>query len=52
LPGEELFWKARGERSVKPLFDRKVHIWDANAFDHWVKRNGLKEEFPKHPQKK
>lgn len=51
LPGEELFWKMRGERSVKPLFDRNVHIWDANAFDHWLKRTGKKEEFPKHTKK-
>lgn len=48
LPGEELFWKARGERAVKPLFDRGVHIWDANAFDHYLKINKLKETFPKH----
>ncbi len=48
LPGEELFWKMRGERSVKPLFDRKVHIWDANAFDYWLKRIGESKNFPKH----
>ena len=45
---EELFWKMRGEHSVKPLFDRDVHIWDANAFDHYLKTNNLKNKFPKH----
>src|SRR3989338_1140330 len=51
LPGEELFWKMRGERSVKSLFDRNVHIWDANAFDNWLKRTGKGKEFPKHTKK-
>ena len=48
LPFEELLWKLRGERNVKSLFDRDVHIWDANAFDNYLKRNGLKDRFPKH----
>ncbi|MEX2017461.1 MAG: thymidylate synthase, partial [Candidatus Pacearchaeota archaeon] len=48
---EELFWKMRGERNVKPLYDRKVHIWDGNAFDHYLKRHGLKGEVPKHTEK-
>jgi thymidylate synthase len=48
LPAEELFWKLRGERNVKSLVDRDVHIWTANAFDHWVKRNGWRDRFPKH----
>ena len=48
LPFEELFWKLRGERSVKSLFDRNVHIWDANAFDKYLGANNLKDKFPKH----
>ena len=48
---EELFWKLRGERNVKPLFDRNVHIWDGNAFDHYLKRHKLTSEFPKHTEK-
>ena len=36
---EELFWKLRGERSVKSLFDRNVHIWDANAFQRYLQNN-------------
>ena len=39
LPFEELFWKLRGERNVKGLFDRDIHIWDTNAFDNYLKRN-------------
>jgi len=45
---EELFWKMRGERSVKPLFDRNVHIWDANAFDQYLKKNNRRDKLPKH----
>ena len=48
LPFEELFWKLRGERNVKSLFDKGIHIWDANAFDKYLKVNGLRERFPKH----
>lgn len=50
LPFEELFWKLRGERNVKGLVDRNVHIWTANAFDRYLKTNELKERFPKHSQ--
>lgn len=48
LPFEELFWKLRGERNVKGLVDRNVHIWTANAFDRYLKSNNLNEKFPKH----
>ena len=37
LPFEELFWKLRGDRNVKSLIDRNVHIWTANAFDRYLK---------------
>ena len=50
LPFEELFWKLRGERNVKSLIDRNIHIWDANAFDKHLKNNGLREKIPKHSQ--
>jgi thymidylate synthase len=48
LPFEELFWKLRGERNVMSLFNSKIHIWDGNAFDNYLKRNKLKDDFPKH----
>src|SRR3990167_5987155 len=50
LPFEELFWKLRGERNVKPLIDRDIHIWDANAFDRHLGKSGLKDKYPKHSQ--
>jgi len=50
LPFEELFWKLRGERNVKSLVDRNVPIWTANAFDRYLRNNGLSEEYPKHSQ--
>ena len=50
LPFEELFWKLRGERNVKSLVDKNIHIWTANAFDRYLKINGLGEKFPKHSQ--
>lgn len=51
LPAEELFWKLRGERNVKSLFDRNVHIWDANAFQKYLQNNGLDKEIFKHTKK-
>ena len=50
LPFEELFWKLRGERNVKGLFDKNIHIWDANAFDKYLANNNLKDKFPKHTE--
>lgn len=50
LPFEELFWKLRGERNVKGLVERNVHIWTANAFDKHLKTQGLREKIPKHSQ--
>ena len=50
LPAEELFWKLRGERNVKSLVDRNVNIWTANAFDRYLKINGLKDKISKHSQ--
>jgi thymidylate synthase len=50
LPFEELFWKLRGERNAKPLVDRNVNLWTANAFDRYLKTAGLRDKFPKHSQ--
>ncbi len=50
LPFEELFWKLRGERNVKSLVDKNIHIWTPNAFDRYLKMNRLKDKFPKHSQ--
>lgn len=48
LPFEEVFWKLRGERNVKSLVDRNVNFWTANAFDRYLKNQGLREKIPKH----
>ncbi len=48
LPSEELFWKLRGEHTAKTLHDKKITIWDGNAFDYYLKVNNLKDKFPKH----
>ena len=48
LPAEEVFWKLRGETNVKSLVDRNIHFWTANAFDRYLKIQGLKGEIPKH----
>jgi thymidylate synthase len=50
LPFEEVLWKLRGERNVKPLVDRNVNIWTANAFDRYLKFQGLREKIPKHTE--
>lgn len=47
LPFEELFWKLRGERNVKSLVDRNIHIWTDNAFDRYLKTQNLTSRFPK-----
>jgi thymidylate synthase len=48
LPFEELFWKLRGERNAASLVKKNIHIWTANAFDRYLKQQGLKDEVPKH----
>ena len=35
---EELLWFIRGDTNIKYLVDRDVHIWDANAYDYYLKR--------------
>jgi len=47
---EELFWKLRGEKSVKPLIERGVNYWTANAFQKYLQDNNLDKKFPKHTQ--
>lgn len=45
---EELFWKARGGDNVHPLVARGVDYWTANAYDLYLRTNGLTEQIPKH----
>lgn len=47
--GEELFWMLRGETDSYSLFTRGngVNIWNPNAFQHYLERNGLKDAVKK-----
>ncbi len=41
----ELIWFMRGDTNIKYLVDNGVHIWDDNAFDHYLKKNGVHANF-------
>ena len=40
----ELLWFMRGENNIKYLVDNNVHIWDGNAFQHQLKKQGRDKE--------
>lgn len=42
----ELIWFLRGDTNVKYLVDNDVHIWDDNAFQHYLKKNELEKDYP------
>ncbi len=42
----ELIWFLHGEHNIKYLVDNNVHIWDDNAFQHQLKKQGLEKKFP------
>lgn len=44
----ELIWFLRGDSNIKYLVDNGVHIWDDNAFDYYLKREKLQEQFPRY----
>lgn len=50
MPVEEMLFFLRGEDNVRKLVDKNVNIWNANAFDFYLKRHDLKKEIPKHTQ--
>lgn len=39
---EELLWFLRGETNIRPLLERDVHIWDGDAYRHYVKKAELR----------
>lgn len=42
----ELLWFLRGDTNVKYLVDNDVHIWDGNAFQHYLKKQGRETTLP------
>lgn len=41
----ELIWFMRGDTNIKYLVNNNVHIWDDNAFDHFLIKQGKKKKF-------
>lgn len=41
----ELIWFLRGDSNIKYLVDNGVHIWDANAFDYYLKKTGQRDRY-------
>lgn len=42
----ELIWFLRGDTNIKYLVDNDVHIWDGNAFQHYLKKEKLEQKLP------
>src|SRR3989338_7013689 len=42
----ELVWFLRGDTNIKYLIDQGVHIWDGNAFQHYLKKEKLEQQLP------
>ena len=44
----ELLWFLSGDTNIQYLVQNGVRIWNEWPFQHYLKANGLEEEFPKH----
>ncbi len=41
----ELVWFLHGDSNIKYLVDNDVHIWDGNAFDHYLKQTQQQDKY-------
>lgn len=48
---EEMLFFLRGENDVKTLDDKGIDIWNKNAFNFFLDKHGLGDQFPKHTEK-
>ncbi len=47
----ELLWLISGSTNIKYLVDNNVRIWNEWAFQPYLEKNGLADEYPKYSQK-
>jgi thymidylate synthase len=43
---KEMLWFLSGSTNIRPLALEKVPFWDMNAFDNYLGKNSLRENFP------
>ena len=46
LVAEELLWFLTGNTNIRPLVQKKVHIWDEWPFQSYLKANNLEQQYP------
>jgi thymidylate synthase len=46
----ELLWFLRGDTNIKFLVDNDVGIWNEWAFEDYLVRNGLRDQFPRYSE--
>jgi thymidylate synthase len=51
LVAHELLWFLTGDTNIKYLVDNNVNIWNEWAFQPYLRKNNLLEEFPRYSEK-